>query len=187
MALGYTLGGVFELEPGFRRRTLVALGVTFISAFVLMRLFNGYGDPGPWSVQPTALYTVFSFLNVEKYPPSLLYVLVTIGPGMLLLAALENARGAVARFFETFGRVPFIVYLAHIYLIHLLSGLLGLATGYGTEILTSFAFTSFPQTWGYSLPVVYLAWILVVALLYPLAKWFSSVKRRRKDWWLSYL
>jgi uncharacterized membrane protein len=187
MALGYTLGSVFKLEPGFRRRVLVALGVAFISMFVVLRLLNGYGDPTPWSVQPTALYTVFSFFNVEKYPPSLMYVLITVGPGMLLLAALEQARGRIAGVLETFGRVPFIVYLAHIYLIHLFSGVVGLATGYGTEILTSFAFTSFPDSWGYSLPIVYLAWIAVIALLYPLARWFSGVKRRRKDWWLSYL
>jgi uncharacterized membrane protein len=186
MALGYALGGIFQLEPQRRRRTLAVLGIGMIAAFVAIRLLNGYGNPQQWSVQASALYTVFSFIDVQKYPPSLLYVLVTLGPGLLLLAAFDSVRGHGARIMELFGRVPMFAYVLHIVLVHLAAGLVGLATGYGTDILGAFAI-QYPVGWGFGLGVVYLVWILVIAALYPLVKWFADVKRRRRDWWLSYL
>ena len=156
------------------------------AAFVLLRLANGYGDPHPWAPQSSALFTVLSFLNVHKYPPSLLYVLMTLGPALILLAVFETSRGALARGLQMFGRVPLFFYVLHIVLAHALAGLVALAAGYGTSVLTGFFF-DFPREWGYGLPVVYGVWLLVLALLYPLCRWFADVKRRRSDWWLSYL
>jgi uncharacterized membrane protein len=186
MALGYALGTVYDLEAARRKRLLVMLGSGAVAAFVLLRLLNGYGDPQPWSVQESFGYTVLSFLDVEKYPPSLMYVLMTIGPALLLLAAFESARGRFADVLEIFGRVPLFFYVLHFFLAHLSAGLIAMAMGFGTTVLTGF-FISFPPGWGVSLPWVYVAWILVVATLYPACRWFAALKRHRKDWWLSYL
>ena len=186
MALGYVLGGVFELEPARRRRVLLALGGGMIAVFIALRLANGYGDPRPWASQSSATLTLLSFINVHKYPPSLLYLLVTLGPALLLLAWFESARGALANLLEVFGRVPLFFYVLHIALAHALAGVVALLAGHGTSVLTGFFF-DFPPTWGYGLPVVYAAWLVVLALLYPLCRWFADLKRRRNDWWLSYL
>ncbi len=186
MALGYALGGIFQLEPQRRRGTLLAIGSGMIASFVAIRLVNGYGNPQQWSEQASALYTVLSFIDVQKYPPSLLYVLVTLGPGMLLLALFDALRGRAARMMETFGRVPMFAYVLHIVVVHLAAGLVALASGYGTQVLGSFAL-HYPEGWGYGLGVVYAVWILVVLALYPLVKRFADVKRRRRDWWLSYV
>jgi uncharacterized membrane protein len=186
MALGYALGGIFTLERGFRRRVLVTLGTSFVAAFIAIRLINGYGDPQPWSPQSSLLYTVFSFIDVEKYPPSLLYVLMTLGPGMLLLALFEGVRGRWATVLETFGRVPLFAYVLHIVVAHLLAGVVAYVTGHGTTVLTSFVI-NFPVDWGYGLAGVYVAWLVVLAFLYPLCRWFAEIKQRRRDWWLSYL
>jgi uncharacterized membrane protein len=186
MALGYVMGGLFELEPAQRRRLLLTLGSAMIVAFVVLRLANVYGDPHPWSVQSSAAFTVLSFLKVHKYPPSLLYLLMTLGPGLLLLVLFETWRGALASVLGVFGRVPLFFYVLHIVLAHALAGLIALWAGYGTSVLTNF-FPDFPREWGYGLPVVYGVWLTVLALLYPLCRWFAEVKRRRSDWWLSYL
>jgi hypothetical protein len=130
--------------------------------------------------------TLLSFLNVSKYPPSLLYVLVTLGFAALLLAAFETTRGKLTDILQTFGRVPAFFYVLHIALAHLLAGLIALATGFGYQILTN-VFLFPPDGWGFGLPVVYLAWAIVVTALYPACVWFAEVKRHRKDWWLSYL
>ncbi len=186
MALGYALGSIFAMDPARRRRIQLALGFGFIAAFVALRLLNGYGNPKPWSVQSSASYTFFSFMDVHKYPPSLLYVLATLGPGMLLLALFDSARGAWARVLEIFGRVPLFAYVLHIFVLHLAAGLVGLATGFGTVIITSFAL-QYPPDWGFGLVVVYLAWIGVMLVLYPMCRWFADLRKRRRDWWLSYL
>ncbi len=186
MALGYALGGIFEWDPLRRRRVLLALGSGFIAAFVVLRLLNGYGNPQPWSVQASALHTFFSFIDVHKYPPSLLYVLVTLGPGMLLLALFDNVRGRWAQALQIVGRVPLFAYVMHIFVLHLAAGLVGLAMGFGTVIITSFAL-QYPPSWGFGLAVVYLAWIGVMLALYPMCRWFAELKQRRRDWWLSYL
>ena len=186
MALGYVLGAVYELDPPRRRMQLFRWGAAALVLFVLLRVLNGYGDPRPWSVQPSAAHTLLSFLNVEKYPPSLLYLLLTLGAGMLALAALENARGSLAAMLRTFGRVPLFFYVAHIALAHLAAGLVALMAGLGVNVLTN-VFVFAPEGWGFGLPVVYLAWVLVIATLYPACRWYAEVKRRRTDWWLSYL
>ena len=186
MAAGYALGSVFEMEPDRRRRLLITLGASMIALFLALRLINLYGDPVPWAAQSDHLRTLMSFMNVKKYPPSLDYVLATLGPMLVLLAYLENLRGWFANVLQVYGRVPLFFYVLHLALAHFAAGLLAMAMGYGTTVLTNLP-RFFPPDWGVSLPGVYLAWVLVVVALYPACRWFGEVKRRRRDWWLSYL
>jgi uncharacterized membrane protein len=190
LAAGYGLGPVWLLDRPRRRRRLVVLGVALTLLFLLLRGLNRYGDPNPWSPQANGWFTVLSFLNCTKYPPSLLFVLMTLGPGLLALAWFDRTRGPLGRRLVTFGRVPFFFYLLHIPLIHGLAVVLALAR-YGQA---SFFFYPIildpgplPEGYGYDLGVVYLAWLGVVAALYPACRWFAEVKRRRRDVWLSYL
>ena len=186
MSLGYCIGALFEIEPQQRRQWFIYLGAASITAFVLLRMTNFYGDPTDWSLQNTTLLTLLSFVNVHKYPPSLLYLLLTLGTGLLLLAAFDPARGKLSEVLRTFGRAPLFFYVLHIALAHLAAGSIAFATGYGTAVLSD-DFMQLPQQWGFGLPVVYLAWALAIATLYPACRWFAAVKRRRDDWWLSYL
>ena len=186
MAAGYALGSVFEMEPDRRRRLLITLGASMVALFLALRLINLYGDPVQWTAQSDHLRTLMSFMNVKKYPPSLDYVLATLGPMLVLLAYLENLRGWFANVLQVYGRVPLFFYVLHLALAHCAAGLLAMAMGYGTTVLTNLP-RFFPPDWGVSLPWVYLAWMLVVVALYPACRWFGEVKRRRRDWWLSYL
>jgi uncharacterized membrane protein len=186
MSLGYCIGSLFDLEREPRKQWLTCLGVASLTLFVLLRTTNVYGDPADWSLQSTTASTLLSFVDVQKYPPSLQYLLLTLGAAFLLLAALESTRGKFSEVLRTFGRVPLFFYVLHIALAHVAAGIIALAMGYGTALLSD-DFTQVPQHWGFGLPVVYLAWFLVVATLYPACRWFAAVKRRRDDWWLSYL
>jgi uncharacterized membrane protein len=186
MALGYVAGSLFQLDPQTRQRRLVQAGLAALALFVVLRYTNLYGEPVHWSVQDTWLRTVLSFIDVRKYPPSLLYLLVTLGGATLLLAAFESARGRLVTILRTFGRVPLFFYVLHIALAHLAAGLIALAMGFGTSVLTN-PFPLLPKTWGFDLPMVYVAWLAVLVALYPACKWYAEVKRRRTDWWLSYL
>ena len=186
MSLGYCIGSLFELGREQRVQRFMWLGTASLVAFVVLRAPNVYGDPSDWTLQGTTLNTLLSFVNVQKYPPSLHYLLITLGVGFLLLAAFESARGKVSEALRTFGQVPLFFYVLHVALAHLAAGIVGSAMGFGYALLTA-DFMLVPQQWGFSLPVVYLAWILVVATLYPACRWFAAVKRRRSDWWLSYL
>ena len=191
MAAGYAFGRLYDLDAQRRRRLLLIIGVTATLLFVFLRAMNIYGDPAEWSGQKNAVFTVLSFLNTTKYPPSLLFLLMTLGPSILALAAFESGRGRgwFREFFVTFGRVPLFFYLLQWPAAHLISLLLHLAFGKPTAWLFQT-----PIDWidglppkGFNLGVVYLCWIAGVLLLYPLCKWFAGVKQRRKDWWLSYL
>jgi uncharacterized membrane protein len=186
MALGYALGGVYAWEAQRRRRALLAIGTAAILAFLALRLINVYGDPRPWTVQPTATFTILSFLDVEKYPPSLLYLLATLGPALVALGAAERCKGRIAAVLEVFGRVPLLFYVLHIALAHLAAGLIALWMGFGTSVLRTI-FVNPPDGWGFGLAGVYLAWACVLAALYPVCRWFAELKRRRRDWWLAYL
>ncbi len=186
MSLGYCAGALYDMEPQRRTQWLIYFGVGSLTAFVLLRTTNVYGDPADWSLQSTTIHTLLSFVNVQKYPPSLQYLLLMLGFAFLSLAVLESARGRFSEVLRTFGRVPLFFYVLHIALAHLAAGLIALAMGYGTAMLSD-DFMSIPQQWGFGLPVVYLAWLLVVISLYPACRWFAAVKRRRDDWWLSYL
>jgi uncharacterized membrane protein len=186
LALGFVVGRVFELDSARRRRLLFAAGALCIMAFVVLRALNVYGDPRPWAGQPTLTLTLLSFVNVHKYPPSLQYLLVTLGIGAVLLAALETARGRFMEMLRTFGRTPLFFYILHIPLAHVAAGLLALATGHGVGVLTNL-FVFLPDGWGFGLTGVYVAWAALLAALYPACRWFAQLKQRRTDWWLSYL
>jgi hypothetical protein len=136
--------------------------------------------------QPSPVFTALAFLDTTTYPPSLLYLLMALGPALVGLALFERTSGPVARFFITFGRVPMFYYIAHIYLIHALALVAAMLSGIEPSRLLVMFFM-FPQEYGFSLPVVYLAWAVVVLLLYPVCRWFAALKARRKDVWLSYL
>ena len=131
------------------------LGTASLVAFVVLRAPNVYGDPSDWTLQSTTLRTLLSFVNVQKYPPSLHYLLITLGVGLLLLALFESARGKVSEVLRTFGRVPLFFYVLHVALAHLAAGVVGYAMGFGDRLLTA-DFLQVPQDWGFSLPVVYL-------------------------------
>jgi uncharacterized membrane protein len=178
MAAGYALGPVMQRDPEARQRLLYAMGAAITLGFVLLRASDLYGDPASWTVEENWLATLLSFVNCEKYPPSLLFLMMTLGPALMLLAAFDQARGRVAQVFAIFGQVPFFFYVVHIYLIHALA------------IVTGFALTgvfAITPRLGFSLPEVYLVWLLVLALLYPICRWFAGRKARGTAWWWSYL
>lgn len=185
MACGYVFGAVFRLESAIRRKWLVSLGLGLTAAFVLLRLGNIYGDPRPWSAQPHASFTVISFLNCAKYPPSLSFLLMTLGPALLVLGLLEGRTPALLKPVLIFGRVPLFYYLIHFPLVHALAALLHWHQ-WGRPDLASGAQNP-PAGAGVSLLVVYAAWLLVVVAVYPACRWFAELKRRRRDAWLSYL
>ena len=188
MALGYGLGPVFLEPASTRARQLTLLGLASIALFLLLRGTNFYGDPHPWSQQRDSMMTALSVLNVSKYPPSLLYALVTLGPALLLLLAMERFGGFAGEVLATFGRVPLFIYLLHLYAAHAAAVALFLTEGFDYNQLRGFGAQAAPPAGlGLSLPATYAAWILIMAALYPACRWFANVKRRRHDWWLSYL
>lgn len=187
MAAGYALGPVFALKSSLRVGLLMGLGAAVTAGFVLIRAANFYGDPAPWSVQPTVSATILSFLNCEKYPPSLLYLMMTLGPGLMLLAAFEGVRGRFATIIVTFGRVPLFYYVAHLYLIHVLAVVFALITLGDASWQFGGPLRQKPPGFGLDLPGIYAVWVFVVAALYPACRWFAALKQRRTDWWLSYL
>jgi len=186
MALGFAFGDVFRWEPDRRKRFLLGAGTVSIIAFVAIRFVNAYGNPSPWMLQHTDALTVASFLNAAKYPPSLDYLLMTLGPTFIALALLENARGAFARATSVYGRVPMFYYIVHLYVIHVLAYSFAMWQG-GDGSFLSLDVTSFPAWYGTSLPGVYLAWATVVLILYLPCRWYADLKSRRRDWWLSYI
>jgi uncharacterized membrane protein len=186
MALGYAFGVVFTLPSDDRRRAMLELGLAIGLLFIIVRAVNEYGDPHPWSPQPTALGTVLSFLNTSKYPPSLCYLLMTLGPAIAALGCLDRADGPVPRAFASFGRVPFFFYVVHIYVIHALSVATGWLQGFSLSAMLD-GFFSLPVGFGVPLGGVYAIWLAVVVALYPLCRWFAQVKARSHRAWLSYL
>ena len=176
-AAGFALGKVFEWPADRRKKFLLRLGLGLILAFIVLRAINDYGDQAPWTHQKSAFFTVLSFLNTTKYPPSLLFLLMTLGPAMLLLRAFD-------------GETPYFV--LHLALIHLFAVVVCLVRfGGAHRMLESpdmgqYPFNA-PPGWGFDLPGVYVSWALVVIALYPICKWFANLKQRRKDAWLSYL
>jgi uncharacterized membrane protein len=186
MLLGFGTAGVFEAPPPRRRMLLLASGGAATAAFVLIRASGVYGDPNPWQWDASMTRTVIDFLNTTKYPPSLLFLLMTLGPAAILCALADDVPAVLSGPLATFGRAPFAFYVAHLYLLHAGSMLLGAAQGFEVgQFLTVFQF--FPKGYGLGLPGVYLVWVLVVLALYPLCRWMAAIKGRRRDWWLSYL
>ena len=186
MLFGYGTARVFQ-EPAERRNgRLLAWGLAATSAFVLLRGAGIYGDPNSWQVQNGAVRTLIDFLNVTKYPPSLLYLLMTLGPAAILCAFADRVPHVVSQPLIVFGRVPFAFYVAHLYLIHSLAVAFGVIQGFDAPQFLTFSFF-FPKGYGVGLAGVYFVWLLVIAMLYPLCLWVAAFKERRRDWWLSYL
>jgi len=190
MAAGYALGSVYRLEPVARRQFLIRSGLLLTAGFIVLRAINIYGDPSPWAPQNTPVKTVLSFLAVSKYPPSLLFLLMTLGPAMLFLAWADGkAITGWRAFFITYGRVPLFFYMLQWITAHTLAIVASVIAGKPTVFLFSNLFLSPPPPpgTGFGLGTVYALWILGVLLLYPLCRWYAGVKARRRDWWLSYL
>ena len=187
MCLGYGMGQVFTQPAEGRRRLLTRIGLSMVAAFVVLRMVGLYGDPNPWEPHPEVWKTIGDFIDVQKYPPSLLYVLVTLGPVLGALPLLETIRGPVANFLLAFGRAPLFAYVLHIWLAHLLAMAVGTAMGLPTSGFLNPLFAGPPQGWGFGLAVVYGVWALILAILYLPTRWFAGVKARRRDWWLGYL
>lgn len=194
MPLGYLLGRWYasDYDAVRRRRNLRILGTSAIILFILLRFSNLYGDPVKWSTQKDNFFTFLSFMNVNKYPPSLLYLLITLGPSLLFLAFTEHLKGALVRVITVYGRVPMFYYLIHIYIIHLIALLSSVfipGQNWRIWILDEpIWFTTGLKGYGFSLPVCYLIWIAVVVAVYPLCKVYDRYKQSHKEkWWLSYL
>lgn len=193
MLLGYCFGALYKpsVNAELRKNILLLLGAGLILLFVIIRFINSYGDPAPWSVQQSGIFTFLSFINVSKYPPSLLYVLVTLGPAMIFLAFAEKFTGKISQYVIALGRVPMFYYILHLYLIHIIGVVAALATGYQfSDMVFTTWVTDSPNLkgYGFSLAVTYLVWIAVVLSLYPLCLWYDRYKTANRDkWWLSYL
>ncbi len=188
MAAGYGFGRLSTLPPSRRDRIYLLLGAAVTLGFLLLRVGNWYGDPSPWTVQETGWRTALSFLNTTKYPASLLFLLMTLGPAIAALPFLERLRGPLGEILLTFGRVPLFFWLLHVPLIHLLA--LGFSlVRYGEVIPWLYRNPPTPRLegYGYGLPVVYAVTFAVTVGLYPLCRWYAGLKRRRRDAWLSYL
>lgn len=194
MPLGYLLGEWYKpgYEAGIRKKNLLTVGISAIIMFIILRYSNFYGDPVKWTEQKSSLFTFLSFLNVNKYPPSLLYLLITLGSAFIFLAVTEKLQGTVVKIISVYGRVPMFYYLTHIYIIHLIAMIASMFTpgqDWRIWILTEpIWFTRGLKGYGFSLPVAYLVWIAVVAALYPLCRRYDNYKQAHKEkWWLSYL
>jgi uncharacterized membrane protein len=191
-AVGYGLGQIYRWDAARRRAFLLRAGIGLTVAFVLLRAINVYGDPSRWAPQRSPLFTVLSFMNTTKYPPSLLFLLMTLGPALLFLRAVDGRTPALLRPAMIIGKVPMFYYVLHFALIHVLAVVAALLR-YGSAhwmfespTLDRFPITQ-PPGWPLPLPGVWLIWISVPIMLYPLCRWFAGVKQRRRDWWLSYL
>jgi uncharacterized membrane protein len=197
MAAGYAFGSILTMEPARRNRVCLALGLGATALFLLLRGFNLYGDPRPWSATTPGpdgappMPALLAFLNTTKYPASLSFLLMTLGPTIALIPVLDRARGALARWITVFGRVPFFYYVLHIPLIHALALVvsqirLGAANPW---LFTNHPMGNPPAPEGYtwSLGLLYVVWAVAIVLLYFPCRWFAALKARRNDWWLGYL
>jgi len=193
MALGYVFGNLFRAEFSGTQRTrwLLASGFGAIILFIVLRSFNLYGEPISWQKQDSGIFTVMSFLNTAKYPPSLQFILMTMGPALLFLYLSERISLEVKNLFVTFGKVPFFFYIVHIYFIHALAMLALIYTGrdwreyiFSARSVMSGRLSNF----GFGLGNVYMIWLTVVVLLYPLCRWYQKVRENNPTkWWLRYL
>ena len=194
MMLGYCFGKLYQqsADPTWRRKILIGIGTGLILLFIILRFTNLYGDPAPWSSQPRGtVYTFLSFLNLNKYPPSLLFLCMTIGPGMLFLAFIEKVQNGFTKIMNVYGRVPMFYYILHFYIIHIIVVIVFYLQGFGTKDIVPEGLPFFfkPNGLGFGLLGVYTIWLFVVVLLYPVCKKYdqyktANVKEKR---WLSYI
>ena len=195
MSLDYCFGSLYKkgMDAVLRKKYLLIMGGAAIVLFLLLRGINMYGDMKPWSPQSSFLLTICSFLNVTKYPPSLLYSLMTLGPALIVLALLEKPLNKLENMIIRIGRVPLFFYILHLFLIHLLAMVAVVLSGrQWTDMILPLNANAKDAPWlagyGFSLAGTYLVWIVVILLLYPLCKWYDNYKTNHKEkWWLSYL
>lgn len=190
MILGYLFGNLYSADVSYekRKKTLIQLGLGSIGLFILLRSGNFYGDAHFWQTQSTGIFSILSFVDTTKYPPSLLYALMTIGPAFLFLAYAETWKNKFLDAITVFGRVPFFYYILHIYLIHAVAFIVFFASGYTlSDLDPSSIFGGFPKGFGVSLWAVYALWALVVVILYFPCRWYNTYKSRNGHWWLSYV
>jgi len=186
MALGFLAGPVVFSPDRRDARRLLWAGAVLVAGFVVLRWLDIYGDPHPRVLHGETDIVLMSFFNTTKYPPSLLYLLMTLGPALLALAWLRRARGPLAQALVTFGRVPFLFYVTHLFLVHALAVGAGVWQGFPASAMRT-VFKQLPADYGFGLPVVYLVWVGVVAMLYPICRRYAELKARSRAWWLSYL
>jgi uncharacterized membrane protein len=191
MFLGYAFGQLYRksYDAVKRRKTLLYTGLATLLFFVIFRYFNIYGDPSPWAVQKTTTLSIISFFNVSKYPPSLLYLCMTIGTALVLLSVTENVKNRFTDILVVYGNVPFFYYLCHWYLVRTISIIVFFAQGFTTsQIVTPHVpFLFFQRNMGFNLLGVYITWIFVITVLYLPCRWFGRYKKTHQQWWLSYL
>ncbi len=192
MFIGYALGTLYtnSYDAAKRRKVLLYAGLGVLAMFFILRFLNGYGDPAPWSVQNTSALTIISFFNVSKYPPSLVYLSMTIGPALLILAGTEKISNKFASVLIVYGNVPFFYYLCHWYLLKILNVIAFYATGFkSSEIIGQHHMPPVfqPDEFGFGLGGVYLVWLLILVILYFPCRWYSKYKQSHSQWWLSYL
>jgi uncharacterized membrane protein len=192
-ALGYVFGTLYQKEvPAEQRRQwLLRIGAGAILLFMILRGFNLYGEPHPWQTQSSLTFSLMSFLNTTKYPPSLQFLLMTIGPALILLAAIEPFTDRLPKPVIVFGKVPLFFYILHLYMIHAFALLLLVYEGrdWHQYILSARGIMSGRLSdFGLSLGAVYIVWILVILLLYPICKWYQNYRTTNNSskWWLSY-
>ncbi|MFN8256906.1 MAG: heparan-alpha-glucosaminide N-acetyltransferase domain-containing protein [Bacteroidales bacterium] len=190
MFSGFFAGHLFEFPENRRRILFLKIGTGLIFFFIILRIINIYGDPAPWSYQKNTIFTFLSFINVTKYPPSLLFSLITLGIMFIFLSIAEKFSNQITGILNVYGRVPFFYYIVHWYIIHPFMIILMLLQGFGFHQL-SFANGHFGRPdnteSGFDLWIIYLIWLLVVVLLYFPCKWFSKYKMEHQNWWLKYL
>jgi uncharacterized membrane protein len=191
MLLGYGFGRFYKtgFDAAKRRKAVLSIGFGAIILFIVLRFINIYGDPHPWTEQKNGLYTFLSFINTTKYPVSLQYACMTLGPALIVLALLEHAQNKITNILCTYGRVPFFYYVCHFYLIHTICIIFFFASGYGAKDIVdrNVPFLFRPQHFGFGLPVVYAIWLFVIIVLYWPCKWFDNYRRTHYQWWLSYV
>jgi uncharacterized membrane protein len=193
MFLGYCFGSLYlpSVKPEQRKKLLLQLGIAATLLFIILRITDVYGEPYKWTTQESSTFTFLSFMNVTKYPPSLLYLLVTLGPSLIFLALSENLKGTISQYVISLGRVPMFYYIVHIAFVHFIALFAAKATGFDfSDMVFNTWVTDSPNLrgYGFSLAVTYLVWITVVLVLMPLCTWYDGYKIRNKEkWWLSYL
>ena len=190
MLAGYVMGQIYRpaFDPARRKKILFISGITLVLLFLVLRAFNIYGDPAPWTTQKTVVLSVLSFFNVSKYPPSLLYLCMTIGPGLLLLSVTEKADNRLARIFIVYGNVPLFYYVLHFYVLRVFNIIVFFLQGYGMKNIAGPGQGVFhPAEYGLNLFGVYIVWLVAIAVLYMPCRWYGNYKRTHRQWWLSYV
>jgi uncharacterized membrane protein len=193
MLLGYCCGKLFtDATAERRKKILLTTGISAIFFFVILRWVNIYGDPRQWVGHKDTMKTFFDFMNLQKYPPSLLFLCATVGPGLIFLALVKNTGSKLVKIVSVYGRVPFFYFIVHFYILHIAGIICYLSRGHsvaeGMKAATGSLFPFIAPGEGVSLAAVYLIWIAVVIIMYPLCKWYDNYKMNHKEkWWLSYL